>query len=79
MIRPPPPKEGTDYIPEPRRQVKQAGLDRAHETEARIQDVADGRQETVHIPDKTRARDRHSEEVRVAEELDDAPGISHAP
>ena len=44
-----------------------------------VEDVADWREERIHVPDETAARQARDEDVRIAEEYDDSPGIDPSP
>lgn len=50
-------EEGAEQVARPRGQVEEAGLHRGREVEAGVQDVADGREEGVHVPDQGGGRE----------------------
>lgn len=52
VIGVPPAKEGAEQVARARREIEETGLQRGGQVEARVEDVADRREEGVHIPDK---------------------------
>ncbi len=70
VIGPPASEKGAQQIPTARGDVEQAALDRTRQVEARVQHVADGREEAVHVPDEAAARDARDDQVRVREQQD---------
>lgn len=72
-------EEGAEEVSAAGRDVEEAGLDGAGEVEARVEHVPDRRQEGVHVPDQTAAREAGDEQVRVPVEAQDAHRVRPRP
>ena len=74
-VGPAPADEGPADVAAAGREVEEPRLQRRREPEARVQHVAHGREQRVHVPDQAGGGEGGEDEGGVAEEADDAEGV----